>query len=415
LHNLIEYANLSYKTEEQYYVSTLNCSKENIYEDMMMTKRRYHKTNGILAFHAIQSFSEGEVTPELAHKIGIEFAKEMWGDRFEVVVSTHINTKHIHNHFCINSVSFKDGKKYYDNHKNYALMREISDRICEEYNLSVLKEKKCKKSNLNYSNFYQSEIKKSHYTIVKEDIDFAIGQAYSFNDFINILKKMNYEVENRAGKLSIRRLSRKRNIRIERVFGEDYSISKIEERIFNTNDVRVPFPEVRTLPKRYKIKNNIKLSKKNRVKGIRALYLYYCYILQVYPKRKYKTQNKMSEYMKNEIKKMKALSEEAILLNKNKINTIEELGLYKNNAINKRKILNSQKENLYRKLKKSKNNIERDKIYNEIQILSQEIFEIKKEISLLENIEIRIPIIKNEVQEKMLNLKEKEKEANERI
>jgi hypothetical protein len=119
--------------------------------------------------------------------------------------------------------------------------------------------------------------------------------------------------------------------------------------------------------------------------------------------------------MKNEIKKMKALSEEAILLNKNKINTIEELGLYKNNAINKRKILNSQKENLYRKLKKSKNNIERDKIYNEIQILSQEIFEIKKEISLLENIEIRIPIIKNEVQEKMLNLKEKEKEANERI
>ena len=83
-------------------------------EDMINTKKRFNKTDGILAYHAYQSFKENEVTPELAHEIGIKLAEEMWGDKFEVVVSTHLNTNHIHNHFVINSVSFIDGKKYYD-------------------------------------------------------------------------------------------------------------------------------------------------------------------------------------------------------------------------------------------------------------------------------------------------------------
>ena len=114
LHNVIEYAEADFKTENQYYVSSLNCSVESAYEEMLITKQQYNKTGGILGFHAFQSFVEGEVTPEQAHAIGVKLAKEMWGDRFEVIVSTHLNTKHIHNHFVINSVSFKDGKRYYD-------------------------------------------------------------------------------------------------------------------------------------------------------------------------------------------------------------------------------------------------------------------------------------------------------------
>lgn len=152
LHNVIEYTKASYKTEEQLYVTTLNCSKETILQEMMETKKKYRKTDGILGYHAFQSFAEGEVTPEIAHEIGVKLANELWGDKYEVVVTTHLNTKHIHNHFCFNSVSFKDGKKYHDCHSSYALMRETSDRLCEEYKLSVLKEKKCPKSNIDYSN-----------------------------------------------------------------------------------------------------------------------------------------------------------------------------------------------------------------------------------------------------------------------
>ena len=129
LHKVIEYAKASYKTEEQLYVTGINCIAEKALEEMMITKRAYNQMNGILAFHGYQSFVEGEVTPEQAHKIGVKLAEEMWGDRFEVVVSTHLNTKHIHNHFVLNSVSFMDGLRYYDNRENYALLRATSDSL----------------------------------------------------------------------------------------------------------------------------------------------------------------------------------------------------------------------------------------------------------------------------------------------
>ena len=129
---------LDIKSEKECYISAINCNVDTAYNEMMITKRTYSKNDGILGFHAYQSFVENEVTPEIAHQIGIQLADEMWGDRFEVIVSTHQNTKHIHNHFVINSVSFKDGKKYYDNHTNYAKLRKLSDNLCAEYNLSVI-------------------------------------------------------------------------------------------------------------------------------------------------------------------------------------------------------------------------------------------------------------------------------------
>ena len=101
-------------------------------------------------FHGFQSFCEGEVTPQQAHKIGVQLAKELWGDRFQVVVTTHLNTNHLHNHFVLNSVSFKDGLKYYNNRETYALMRQTSDNICRENRLKVLQEKVCGKYNIDY-------------------------------------------------------------------------------------------------------------------------------------------------------------------------------------------------------------------------------------------------------------------------
>ena len=156
LHNVIDYVEADFKTEKQYYVSGVNCNVETAYEEMIITKQQYNKTGGILGFHAFQSFAEGEVTPEQAHLIGLKLAEEMWGDRFEVIVSTHLNTKHYHNHFVINSVSFKVGKRYYDNRTTYARLRELSDSLCQEYGLSVLEEKPCRNSKINYANYFLS-------------------------------------------------------------------------------------------------------------------------------------------------------------------------------------------------------------------------------------------------------------------
>ena len=145
LRNVIDYARNADKTEKEYFVTGINCDPDSAYEEMQDAKKFYKKQDKILAFHGYQSFKEGEVTPELAHKIGVQLANEMWGDRFQVIVTTHLNTNHIHNHLLLNSVSFKDGLKYYSNRTNTARLRHISDEICKEYGLSVLEEKTCKK------------------------------------------------------------------------------------------------------------------------------------------------------------------------------------------------------------------------------------------------------------------------------
>ena len=136
------------KTEEFFYVSGINCEIDTALQQMNQTKRLFNKTKGILGFHGYQSFKEGEITPELAHEIGVKLANEMWGDRFEVVVSTHLNTKHLHNHFIVNSVSFVDGMKFYSNRSSTARLREISDDLCKEYGLSVLDEKPTSKGRI---------------------------------------------------------------------------------------------------------------------------------------------------------------------------------------------------------------------------------------------------------------------------
>ena len=104
IRQVMMYATNADKTEKQFYTTGINCDVDSAVEEMRNAKDFWHKTDGILAFHAEQSFKENEVTPEIAHEIGVRLAEEMWGDRFQVVVSTHLNTKHLHNHFVINSV-----------------------------------------------------------------------------------------------------------------------------------------------------------------------------------------------------------------------------------------------------------------------------------------------------------------------
>jgi type IV secretory pathway VirD2 relaxase len=96
---------------------------------MTQTKRFWNKPGGNTAYHAYQAFKPGEVTPEQCHEIGVRLAQKLWGDRFEVVVATHLDQEHLHNHFVLNSVSFKDGYKFYDSERFYRRMvRESAGR-----------------------------------------------------------------------------------------------------------------------------------------------------------------------------------------------------------------------------------------------------------------------------------------------
>ena len=130
LKDVIDYAMESDKTEKQFYVTGVNCTAGFAREQIVNTKRLFKKEDGILAFHGYQSFKPGEVTPELAHEIGIKLAEKLWGDRFEVVVSTHLDKHHLHSHFVLNSVSFVDGKKFKGVIYNTAYPRQTLSALC---------------------------------------------------------------------------------------------------------------------------------------------------------------------------------------------------------------------------------------------------------------------------------------------
>lgn len=393
LHRVVEYAKASYKTEEQLYVTAINCSEDNVVQEMMETKKIFDKEDKILGYHAFQSFCEGEVTPEVAHKIGIKLAEELWGDRFQVVVTTHLNTNHIHNHFVLNSVSFVDGKKYYDNNETYALMRQTSDNLCREYGLNVLEEKptKCK---IDYTLFYKQYLKKSNYhTQTKQDIDYAITQSNTYKEFENLMRAMDYELIYRAGKLSIRKEPYKKNIRIARAYGDDYEIDRIKTRIKTENAIKVPFPEMRS-KKVYR--SNFKIKNRKKATGIKALYLYYCYLLKIFPKTEKRRKTPVS--IKADVQKMERISQEARLLCSKDIKTTKELSLYMNTLQKEIASLEEKRDKLYyqnTKLKKE----EKQENYNELSIIAGKIQYLKKEVKMCREIEERVPKIKENIKE----------------
>ena len=382
IEKLLTYTTNPTKTEKLFYTTGINCKVDNAVKEMQFIKKLYGKEKGILAFHGYQSFKEGEVTPEIAHEIGVRLAEEMWGDRFQVVVSTHLNTDNLHNHFVINSVSFKDGYKYYSNLSNTALLRKTSDEICEEYGLSVLEEKTCK-SGINFENFYKKSMKESeYYKFTKEDIDYAIEHSWSFQDFIKKLKDMGYDVYFRADKISVRRYPYKRNIRIERTFGEEYSIENIKNKICSRYPSREEVIKPKTYDKRLFYKGSAK--KLRKPKGIIALYYYYCYLLKVYPKKN--LNYKLTPEMREAVKKMDKYSEQIRFICKYKletINDIDNLKEQKNKEL--QKVLNTRNR-LYYKRHKLDNESEKDVVTKEIISVTSAVDKIRKEIKLCDEV-----------------------------
>ena len=398
LHNTIEYAKADYKTEKQYYVTGINCSVIDCVQDMLLTKKQFGKEKGTVAYHGFQSFAEGEATAKIAHEIGVRLAEELWGDKYEVLVSTHLNTNHIHSHFVINSVSFVDGKKYINNRENYAMMRKISDELCKEYGLSVIEEKPCGKHNIDYTKYYNSYIQKSdYYTTTKDDVDFAIAQAYSYKNFESILKKMGYTITIRANKISLVRPPYKRNIRIERSFGEEYSISNITERIMNTEMTRVPFPENNRTTKVYTSKTRPKILDIDRG-SLYRLYLYYCFMLKVFPKNT-KTRYKLTPEQRAESKKLDEFSDDMRFLCRNKIKTTKDLFSYKNLVNDELKNQISKRNSLRRKRQKENNPEIRQTLCDEILEISNKIKNLKQEVVCIERIENQTQKIKQDIQE----------------
>ncbi len=403
LKNLMDYTTDGDKTEKLLYVSGINCNPHNATKEMLAIKKKFMKNDGILAWHAYQSFKEGEVTPTEAHNIGLELANEMWGDKFQVVVTTHLNTKHFHNHFVVNSVSFIDGKKYNADRNSYAEFRRLNDLICMEHGKSYLKEQKTK-AGINYINYQNRGIKYSnYYKMAKEDIDLAIAKANNYTEFKTILINLGYEVTLRSGKLSIKGKDYKRNIRIERYYGEDYSIDNIKKQIQG-----LYLPEKKNYYKNRKLPSTLSILAKPKYNSFYSLYIRYSNLLNNYPNfvKKYN----ISSNLKYDVKKMNDFSRQAIMLAENKIETEDDFLKFYNHKVEELDYLKGTREDLWKKYKLA-NESNQEEIKIRIDSITNQIKEVKNEVKMCENIKNR----RDSIIDNIKSIDEKEMVINEYI
>ena len=192
----------------------------------MTTKLHYGKLGGNVAYHGFQSFKENEVTPEECHTIGMETAMRMWGDEYEIVVTTHLDKQHhLHNHFVVNSVSFKTGRKFENHISDHYKLREISDAICKERGKSVL-ENASFYGGQKSAYWIHKKGNKTHRDILGEDIELCLSVATSRKYLYNALNNMGYTVDYR--RLTIKAKGWKRGVRLTSL---GYTVEEIDKRL----------------------------------------------------------------------------------------------------------------------------------------------------------------------------------------
>lgn len=379
------------------------------YQEMINVKKQFFKTDGIQCFHAVQSFVKGEITPERAHEIGMKLAEELWGDKFQVVVTTHLNTDNLHNHFVLNSVSFLDGKRFCNTKKDYAIMRKTSDRLCEEYGLNVLSQEE------KYNKYATSSLYKE---LMKDSIDYAIENAKDYNEFIKILQDLGYVITDKNNTLSIKRDPYKRNTRIERQFGNKYSKGNIYKRILETQPLYSYSSNPMLLITRTYENYNKQKERHYKNKGSIG-YLIYQYenLFGINTEDTLKSKmTRITPTLIAELKQLDEFSNQARFLARYNINTSQDLLEFEKLAYEKVNPLKSKRENLWKKHKRAKTDEEKQAIENEIVEISRQITPITEEIRLCDNIKQRTEQIKQAQLQELLEQEkiqfEKEQEKN---
>lgn len=309
-------------------VSGINCLPATARDEMLAVKKRFGKENGAVAYHGYQSFAPGEATPELAHEIGVKLARKLWGEKYQVLVATHLDKEnHLHNHFVVNTVSFVDGIRYHRTGKDYYEMRTVSDTLCLEYNLSVIQRPQAGKSK-HYGEWRaEQEQRPTWRGLIRSEIDELIRQSVTEKQFYYLLRQKGYEVK--FGKdISVRPPGKERFVRLTRNFGEAYTAEAIRQRILQQP---LPQPERQMTdkprPKTYRVQGSRQAARK--ITGFRALYFYYCYKLGIFPKGRPQNRARLHFLLREDLLKLNNISQEVRLLARHQIDTAEQLALYK--------------------------------------------------------------------------------------
>jgi len=353
------------KTMNGKLVTGLNCIPRMAYDQMKMTKQRYGKTGGNLVFHAYQSFPAGEVTPQQAHEIGVELARKLWGNKYEVVVATHVNTDCYHNHFVFNSVSFRDGRHYNDTRSSYMELREASDLICREHGLSTI-EKPGSTHTPRQLYLAEKNGEPTRYNIMKQDINMAIACSYDGRDFFRNLRVMGYIVrDDPSRKYATIQMPGTSHPTRFKTLGEDYTEEAIQRRILQQD--RYYYFE---RPPRFTLYKGSKGS-------LRNLYLYYCYLLgyvKANPHPSY------SASLKASLRQLDAYSAQAQLLSRHEIDTVEQLSKYIDSAHGQPGTLLKERTRIYKSISRCSDPTEASELAKKRDFLTSDIKLLRRDL-----------------------------------
>lgn len=428
LSDVIEYAIDSSKTQavddetlavKHSFVSGVNCYPGTAREEMLAVKKRFGKEDGTVAYHGYQSFAPGEATPEMAHEIGVKLAQQLWGNRYQVLVATHLDKEsHLHNHFIVNTVSFVDGIKYHRTNQDYRDMQQASDTLCREYGLSVIDDPKKGKAKQYGEWRAELEQRPTWRGIIRADVDEAILRAMTERQFFENLRKKGYEVK--VGKdISVRPPGKPRFVRLARNFGAGYTIEGIRKRILAQSRAKPQRPKQSLTIRRYRVRGS--LFRARKITGLRALYFHYCYLLGAFPKKQSSQNPKRLHFLlREDLAKLNTIISETKLLSRCQIDTAEQLFSYRTEQQGKVTGLTAERKELYRLQRTATIRADPQRtaeIKSQIKALSQTLAGLRKEVTLCDGIAVRSGVIAEKIKTVQAdNLpQQKEMKANESI
>ena len=399
LADVLAYAKDEEKTEQEFYVEGINCNVAIARDQFVTVKEQYGKTDGIQAYHGYLSFKEMDISPEMAQKIGMEFANEVWGKRFQVVVTTHLNTKHLHCHFVINSISFVDGKHLWGEEKAWFKFRKVADRICEKYGLYYDPNPNRSKQS-EYLTMKEKAGMPTRYSVVKEVIDYAIAHSKTKKEFEYALKEMGYFYNLSPSRKywTVTPKGYNKPIRLKNL-GEDYTNARIEERLRANRDLIdiQPFQRQTYRPRQYRLPT--RKDKIKKVGGIYGLYLHYCYRLGYLPKYKKQNNARLHYLLKEDLMKLDQITDEVRLLGKHHIVTAEQLFSYKAFVEERIETLTADRTHLRKKIRTKIDDVELSKAKEEISSITEELRILRKEVRLCDGIAERSKVMEKNLEQ----------------
>ena len=412
IENVIEYDADAMKTEQHLYVTGINCDENNAVKEFMNTKKLWNRPGGIVAYHGYQSFAENEVDAKTAHDIGVELAKRLWGKRFQVVVTTHCNTGHYHNHFALNSISYTDGKRYYDNKETYRLMREESDRLCKEYGLSVIEHPQDK--GMNYAEWRaEQEGQQTIRGAIRAAIDTAVLGSTTKAEFLDAMDQMGFVIDQSGKYPKIKQAGNDRYVRFKSL-GEGYDVDEIIERIYHNEKQMFPRIPEQEDPQQ------IFIGEKEPVAIMTFIPLYRCYkrALDLAVERP-RTNRRIYFLVRQDTSSMRLYVDSAKLVTEHQLHTKEDVLRYKQHAMEQIDQFIKERQEARNALKRAQRSGDSD-LYNHakynIGVLTRRLSKLRREVTTCDEVIERSQHVKDNLtrieQEKFRG---KEKIQNEHI